>query len=125
MIFHSSLFLEVVKNESSFLHSFFLSNLTILTRTVLLSLGLSSIVGGAALAGTSGNTKIIGTETGEKTKISGSVYGVYVEPDFHPPGGQLVMKDNTLTIQNADTGVHGYMGKHRGVGGTLDLIFHL
>lgn len=80
-------------------------NKTILTRAVLLSLGLSSIVRGAVLAGTSGNTKTIGTETGEKTKISGSVFGVYVEPDFPAPGGQLVMNDNMLTIQNADTGM--------------------
>lgn len=84
------------------------SSSTILARAVVLSLGLGSVGGGMALAAEplvlDGNTKIVGTTDGEKTTI-GSINGVYVEPSFPAPGGQLEMNDNTLTIQNANTGM--------------------
>lgn len=80
----------------------------ILTRAVVLGLGLSSVLGNPALAANplvlDGNTKIVGTADGEKTTI-GNINGVYVEPSFSAPGGQLEMNDNTLTIQNANTGM--------------------
>lgn len=84
-------------------------NYAILTRAVLLSLGLCSVFGGMALAADplilNGNTKTVGTADGEKTVIPGtSVVGVLAQPTFSEPGSQVQMNNNSLTVQNAQTG---------------------
>lgn len=84
-------------------------NKTIMTRAVLLSLGLSSVLGGVGLAAEplvlNGNTKTVGTATGEKTVMpSSSVIGVLAQPTFSEAGSQVQMNGNALTVQNAETG---------------------
>ncbi len=79
-------------------------NKTILTRAVLLGLGLSSVVGGLALAADplilNGNTKTVGVADGEKTTVSGSIIGVLAQPDPSASYSGVEMNDNELIVQN-------------------------
>lgn len=85
------------------------TNKRALARAVLLGLGLATVFGGMGLAADplilDGNTKTVGTATGETTIMPGSsVVGVLASPTFSEPGSQVQMNDNALTVVNSQTG---------------------